>query len=205
MNYHSYTTLIQRVLLSLVLLLQACVSVPASIQPVARFDLNRYLGVWYEIARIDNRFEHGLEQVTATYTQRKDGLIQVENSGIKSKNGKRKTALGKAKAIKDPTIGHLEVSFFGPFYGSYIVFHLEEDYSVALVCGSNKGYCWILARKPVLSQQELAKYHQILQEKGFDLKKFIYPPNQVVVHVHAYTKELDRNSLLQLSKTTHLV
>ncbi len=158
------------------LLLQSCfLSAPAGIKPVTNFQLERYLGVWYEIARLDHRFERDLGQVTATYRLQKDGSIQVENAGTHIKTGKRKTALGKAKPVENLQTAHLKVSFWGPFYSSYIVFYLEEDYSVAMVCSHTKDFCWILARKPVLTQEQLDKYCQILKEKGFAVESLIYP------------------------------
>lgn len=150
-------------------------STTQGIEPVKNFNLKLYLGTWHEIARYkDHSFEKDLEQVTATYTQNADGSIEVKNAGTK-KNGKRKTKIGKAKFVGEPTTGHLKVSFFRPFYGDYIIFYLE-DYSVALVTSDNKEkYCWILARKPVLSPEELKKYIQILKERGFDTNKLVYP------------------------------
>ncbi|MEL6358666.1 MAG: lipocalin family protein, partial [Bacteroidota bacterium] len=133
------------------------------------------LGRWYEIARLNHRFERGLEQVTATYSLQKDGGIRVENAGVNTKTKKRKEAVGKAKFVADKHIGHLKVSFFGPFYGSYVVFHLEPDYSVAMVCGNSREYCWILARKPFLAPEELSKYQKIAQKNGFAVDRFIYP------------------------------
>ncbi|MEL6606953.1 MAG: lipocalin family protein [Bacteroidota bacterium] len=160
----------------LALSLQSCsLGVPTGITPVTNFEVDRYLGTWYEIARFNHRFEQGLEQVTATYTLKKNGSIRVENAGVNTQTKKQKTAVGKAKFVADKHIGHLKVSFFGPFYGSYIVFHLEPDYSVAMVCGNSRAYCWILARKPVLTPEELAKYQKIAQDHGFDVDQFIYP------------------------------
>lgn len=159
-----------------VLSLQGCsLGIPTGIVPVTNFQVDRYLGRWYEIARLNHRFERGLEQVTATYSLKEDGSIRVENTGVNTKTKKRKKAAGKAKFVADKHIGHLKVSFFGPFYGSYVVFHLEPDYSVAMVCGNSRKYCWILARKPFLTSRELAKYKKIAQENGFEVDQFIYP------------------------------
>ena len=164
--------------LGLISLLQGCaLSVPAGVKPVVGFDVNQYLGRWYEIARLDNRFQRGLEQVTATYSLREDDSICVENSGWHSQTGQQKTVIGKAKFVSDKHIGHLKVSFWGPLYSSYVVFHLEADYSVAMVCGSSKGYCWILAKSPVLSAEDLTKYRKIAEDNGFAIENFIYPSN----------------------------
>jgi len=172
----------QLCVLGLVAFLQGCVlSVPAGVKPVAGFDVNQYLGRWYEIARLDNRFQRGLEQVTATYSLREDGSICVENTGWHSQTGQQKTVVGKAKFVSAKQIGHLKVSFWGPFYGSYVIFHLEADYSVAMVCGSNRNYCWILARNPVLSTGDIARYREIARENGFAVEDLIYAPSTVPV------------------------
>ncbi len=166
--------------LGLISLLQGCaLSTPAGIAPVANFDINQYLGRWYEIARLDNLFQRGLEQVMATYSLRKDGSICVENTGWYGQTGQQKTVTGKAKFVADEKIGHLKVSFWGPFYSSYVVFYLANDYSVAMVCGSGRSYCWILARSPILSSADLAKYRSIAEDHGFAVENFKYTPGVI--------------------------
>ena len=112
--------------------------------------------------------------MTATYSLREDGSVCVENSGWHSQKRQQKTVVGKAKFVLDKQVGHLKVSFWGPFYGSYIVFYLEADYSVAMVCGNSREYCWILAREPVISAEELSRYQKIAEEKGFAVENLIY-------------------------------
>ncbi|MEM9417320.1 MAG: lipocalin family protein [Bacteroidota bacterium] len=160
--------------------LQGCwLNIPDEIQPVSNFDLHRYMGRWYEIARLNHRFERGIQQVTAIYSLQKDETVRVDHVGF-DRTGKRKVLVGKAKLVSDKQIGHLKIAFIkfsliGHIYGSYVVFHLEPDYSVAMVCGESRDYCLILARKPVLEKKELAKYLKIAQENGFEVDKFIYP------------------------------
>jgi apolipoprotein D and lipocalin family protein len=183
-----YLRVSQISVLGLILFLQGCaLSIPVGVAPVAGFDVNQYLGRWYEIARLDNRFQRGLEQVTATYSLQEDGSICVENTGWHNQTRKKKTVIGKAKLVGNKQIGHLKVSFWGPFYSSYVVFYLENDYSVAMVCGSSKNYCWLLARKPVLSEGAIVKYLKIAQESGFAVEDFIYasstvPTSHAVAH-----------------------
>jgi apolipoprotein D and lipocalin family protein len=161
--------------LGIISLLQGCsLSIPAGVKPVTGFDVNQYLGHWYEIARLDNRFQRGLEQVTATYSLRRDGSICVENAGWNVQKKQQKKVMGKAKFVSAKQIGHLKVSFWGPFYSSYVIFHLESDYSVAVVCGSSKDYCWILAKNPTLSAEDLTRYRKIAEENGFAVERFIY-------------------------------
>ncbi len=83
--------------------------------------------------------------------------------------------MGTAKFVSDSQKGHLKVSFFGPFYSSYVVFHLEDDYSVALVCGASKDYCWILVKDPQKAGNELERYKKIAADHGFDVNRFVYP------------------------------
>jgi apolipoprotein D and lipocalin family protein len=150
------SVLMKKLMLFLISMLSAitgCTGLPNGAQPVTNFDLNRYLGTWYEIARLDHRFERGLSNVSATYTLRNDGGIDVLNRGYDKKAGKWKEAVGRAYFIGPSTVGSLKVSFFGPFYGGYHVIALDEDhYSYAMVCGPNRSYLWILARNRELDK-----------------------------------------------------
>lgn len=148
---------------------------PTNVEPVTHFDVNRYLGQWYEIARLDHSFERGLDQVTATYSLNPDSSIKVINRGFNSENQQWQQAQGKAKLVNQPNIGHLKVSFFGPFYGSYIIFALEDDYSAALVSSYNYDYLWILAREKDISPELLHRYLTLAKQAGFDTNKLIYP------------------------------
>jgi len=153
----------------LLLLLVGCTGAPKGIVAVDRFELPRYLGTWYEIARIENRFERGSEQVTAEYSLREDGKVRVFNKGYYPVKKQWKTIEGKAKFAGDPTKGALAVSFFGPFYSGYTVFDLDRvNYSWAMVAGYSRDYFWILARTP---QMDPALFSRLLAEagaKGFD-------------------------------------
>ena len=161
--------------LGFISILQGCsLSVPEGIKPVVGFDLHQYLGHWYEIARLDNRFQRGLERVTATYSLQEDGSIRVENAGWNSQKKQKSTIVGNAKFVSDPQVGHLKVSFWGPFYGSYVIFYLEADYSVAMVCGARRDLCWILARNPTMSAEDLDRYQTIIRDHGFSVEDFIY-------------------------------
>jgi apolipoprotein D and lipocalin family protein len=152
-------------------------NLPDGINPINNFELEKYLGLWYEIGRIDNSFEKGLYNVTAEYSLKDKGkYIEVKNSGVSTKKNKTRMSIGKACFVSkdEQNIGHLKVSFFGPFYSSYIIFHLEPDYSVSLVCGSSRDYCWLLSRNKTLTEDELTKYQEIIKANGFDLDKFVY-------------------------------
>ena len=143
----------RKILIVLVLFLTGCVGIPENVKPVDDFRLEKYLGKWYEIARLDHSFERGLSRVTAEYSLRDDGGVRVLNRGYSEKEEDWKEAEGKAYFVQRPDQGYFKVSFFGPFYGSYIVFELDqENYQYSLVSGPNKSYLWILARAPEIKE-----------------------------------------------------
>lgn len=162
--------------LSLLNMISGCTTgKPNNVEPITNFDVNRYLGQWYEIARLDHSFERGLDQVTATYSLNTDKTITVINRGFDNMDQQWHQAQGKAKFVGQPNIGHLKVSFFEPFYGSYLIFALENDYSAALVCSYNYDYLWILARKKNIPTKLLTHYLTLAKQAGFDTDKLIYP------------------------------
>ena len=159
----------------LVLLLTGCVGAPEHVQPVAGFELQRYLGTWYEIARLDHSFERGLEQVTATYSLRDDGGVKVVNKGFNPSKDQWKEAEGKAYFVGEPDIGQLKVSFFGPFYGGYNIIELDkENYQYSLVCGPDLSYLWILARTPQLDKSIVDRLITKAKELGFATEQLIF-------------------------------
>lgn len=162
-------------LIAMLAFLSGCTGQPEGVQPVTNFELNRYLGKWYEIARLDHRFERGLSHVSATYTLRKDGGVDVLNRGFDKSTAKWQEAKGKAYFIGQPTVASLKVSFFGPFYGGYHVIDMDKDgYTHALVCGPNRSYLWILARDRVLNQGTIDHLISAADKAGFDTKNLIY-------------------------------
>ena len=162
---------------ALSLWLLACTGVPEGVDPVTGFDQNRYLGTWYEIARLDHSFEHGLSEVSATYDVNPDGSIAVLNRGFDQEEGEWRDAEGVARFVQSPDIAHLKVSFFGPFYGSYVVFELGEDYDYAFVSGFNRSYLWFLARTPQISEALRTQFLQRITELGFDPDELIWLDN----------------------------
>lgn len=163
-----------RILLLCSLLLTGCSGLPIGITPVGNFQLERYLGKWYEIARLDHSFERGLSDVSAQYRWQADGSVEVINRGYSAEQGAWREAVGKALPIGEATQGSLKVSFFGPFYGGYHVVALDErDYRWSLVVGPSREYLWILSRErtlpPDVRQQLLAR----ARELGFDTSRLI--------------------------------
>jgi apolipoprotein D and lipocalin family protein len=151
-----------------------CTGIPEGIEPVTDFDQERYLGTWYEIARLDHSFERGLSEVTATYRANPDGSIAVLNRGFDQEEARWREAEGVARFVDSSTVAHLKVSFFGPFYGSYIVFELGENYEHAFVSGFNREYLWLLSRSPQVSDTLRNEFLETITKLGFALDDLVW-------------------------------
>lgn len=170
---------IHKALLILLLgILSACTGIPEGVEPIDDFELQRYLGKWYEIARLDHPFERGLSRVTAEYTLLDDGGVKVLNRGLDAKKGEWQDAEGKAYFVGAPNIGHLKVSFFGPFYSSYIIFELADDYGYSMVSGPDRSYLWLLSRTPTVSDQVKHRFLKRAAQLGFDTGALIFVAQQ---------------------------
>lgn len=170
-----------RIFLILVLLMavSGCTGVPEGVEPVEGFELQRYLGKWYEIARLDHPFERGLERVSAEYTLRDDGGVGVVNKGYNAADKEWKEIEGKAYFMGDEDRGHLKVSFFGPLYSSYVVFELDqENYQYAFVSGNSTSYLWFLSRTPAVSDALMERFERRAIALGFDTDALIYVRQQ---------------------------
>ena len=167
-------------LLFMAWLLVACTGLPEGVQPVRPFDAERYLGTWYEIARLDHSFERGLEQVSANYSMREDGGIRVLNKGYSVEEGKWQEAEGKAYLMGADDEGYLKVSFFGPFYGAYGIFGLDQqDYQYAFVSGYSTDYLWLLARTPTVSPELIKRFKTEAARRGFATEQLIFVEQSV--------------------------
>ncbi|WP_247687434.1 lipocalin family protein [Pseudoalteromonas luteoviolacea] len=167
--------------IGLLLILTACTGVPKGITPVNNFDLLRYQGTWYEIARLDHRFERGMQNVTATYTLNEDGSVAVINRGYVTDTSTWKQAKGVAKFVSSQDIGHLKVSFWGPFYGSYIVFKLDHaHYQYAYVTSYDREYLWLLSRTPHVPQRVLEDFKKTAKDSGYAIDELIFMQHEDV-------------------------
>lgn len=140
--------------------------IPENISPVTGFEIERYLGKWFEVARADNRFEKGLIKTTADYTLNGDGTVNVLNSGIDEISGRYKRASGTAVFVRNQYEGALKVSFFGPFYGGYNIVDLDEDYRWAIIVGSSAKYFWVLSRTPEVPAELRERAYKVAAEAG---------------------------------------
>lgn len=148
---------------------------PEGLTSVTPFDVNRYLGKWFEIARLDHSFERGLSDVSAIYTLKPDGSLEVINRGYNTKKNEWKSATGKALFTGSTNQGSLKVSFFGPFYGGYHVLALDQaNYQWALVAGPDRDYLWILARNKILAPEIRDQLVATAKKMGFATDKLIW-------------------------------
>ncbi len=161
-------------LLGVMLMVWGCKTIDNKDYVVPELDLERYSGLWYEIARFDHSFERGLISNTAQYTLRDDGKIDVLNSGIPSDNPEKlKTAKAVGYRASENKDGHLKVSFFRPFAAHYLVIDLDENYQWAVVTSSSKKYLWILSREKNMDDLLYNKLTKKLQEQGFRVEDLI--------------------------------
>ena len=153
-----------------------CAASTSDIPAVRDFELGRYLGRWYEIARLPHRFERGLDCVRAEYSLNADGSVKVVNSGVR--DGKRRSVTGRAEPkhpSSAPSTGELRVSFFRPFYGDYRIIELDPEYRYAVVTGSTRDQLWILSREPVMAEPLLSEVIGRLRILGFATEKLEFP------------------------------
>jgi apolipoprotein D and lipocalin family protein len=154
--------------------LRSCASIPEGAVAIKPFDKDKYLGQWYEIARMDFRFERNLNNVTATYSLKNNGSIKVDNRGFDYLTKEWKQAIGKAKFAGSPDEARLKVSFFGPFYSGYNVIALDDQYKYALIAGQNLKYLWILSRETIMPESTKQSYLEIAKGLGYDVSALIW-------------------------------
>ena len=156
------------------LLLTACTGLPEGVESVERVEPERYLGTWYEIARLDHSFERGLSDVTATYSNREDGGIRVLNRGYNVADAEWNEAEGRAYPLEEGDWSELKVSFFGPFYGGYNIIALDEDYQWVMVVGPNRDFLWILSREPSLASDITERLVEQARQLEFPVDELIF-------------------------------
>lgn len=151
-----------------------CQSIPKGAEVVSPFELDKYLGTWYEIARIDFKFEKNLNNTTANYSLNPDGTVKVINRGFNYVKEEWEEAVGKAKFRESKEEGALKVSFFGPFYAGYNVIALEGDYQYALVAGKDTDFLWILSRETTVPESIKNSFLKKAQDIGYDTSRLIW-------------------------------
>ncbi len=168
-------SLLNQILAFLALVLfNACETIPEGAKAVKPFEVNKYLGTWYEIARMDFKFERDLKNVTATYSLNDNGTIKVLNQGFNINTNERKQAEGKAKFVDLTDEAKLKVSFFGPFYAGYNVVALDAEYKYALIAGQSLEYLWILSREKTIPDSIKTEYLKIAEGIGYKTSDLIW-------------------------------
>lgn len=162
-------------------LLAGCTGAPEGTRPVTDFQVEHYMGQWYEIARLDHDFERGIECVTAEYSRREDGDIRIIHRGYDPNEQRWEAAEGQASFVGKPEIGQLKVSFFGSFYAGYNVLELGPDYQHALVAGPDRDHLWILSRQPGLDDVTYAALVSRARELDFPVDDLIQVPHDADV------------------------
>lgn len=152
----------------------SCTTIPEGVTAVAPFAKEKYLGKWYEIARLDFKYEKGLNNTTAEYLLNDDGTIKVLNRGYNIKNKEWEQSTGKAKFVGDDKIAMLKVSFFGPFYSGYNVIAIDPEYKYALVAGESLKYLWILSREQTIPNDIKEKYLKIAKDAGYNTSNLVW-------------------------------
>ncbi|MBW6491517.1 MAG: lipocalin family protein [Lentimicrobium sp.] len=152
----------------------SCATIPEGAVAVKPFDKEKYLGKWYEIARLDFKYEKNLDNTTAQYSLNKNGNIKVDNQGYNVVKKEWTQAIGKAKFVGDDNIALLKVSFFGPFYSGYNVIGLDEEYKYALVAGASLKYLWILSRETSIPDEIRENYLKVAGKIGYNTNDLIW-------------------------------
>ncbi len=156
------------------LLFQSFRKIPKGVEAVKDFKQQKYLGTWYEIARLDYKWEKNLDHVTATYSLNDNGSIKVDNKGFNVKKKNWEQSIGKAKPVDDSKEARLKVSFFGPFYAGYNVVAIDKDYKYALVIGSSTNYMWILSRETSIPEEIKQQYVNKAKELGVKTEDLVW-------------------------------
>lgn len=159
---------------TLAFVLNACKTIPKGVVAIKPFDKDKYLGKWYEIGRLDFRFEKNMNNTTAEYSVNEDGSIKVVNRGYNYEKKKIEEAIGKAKFVGSSDEAKLKVSFFGPFYAGYNVIAIDSDYKYALVAGKSFKYLWILSRKTTMPEKVKQAYLKKAESLGYDISKLVW-------------------------------
>ncbi|MDR3578795.1 MAG: lipocalin family protein [Oryzomonas sp.] len=149
---------------------------PLPVTPVQNVDLARYMGLWYEIARLEHFFQEGCRGSTASYTLSPTGEIEIINRCVKEKDNSLRSAKGRAWSVDPKGNARLKVSFFWPFRTDYWIIDLGRDYEYAVVGSPNRKYLWILARKPEMEKDVYKHILELVAKQGFDVGKLVRKP-----------------------------
>jgi len=149
-------------------------TIPHGVEAVTPFDISKYMGNWYEIARLDFMFEKHIDYATAEYSLNEDGSVKVVNRGYNYKKQHEQEVEGKAVFAGDEDVAMLKVAFWGPFYDGYNVIAIDNKYKYALVCGSSRRYLWLLSRDKNMPEDVINSYLEKAESLGFNTDKLVW-------------------------------
>ena len=152
----------------------SCVEVPEGVTPVKKFKVKKFMGTWYEVARLDHRFERGMNSVIANYSIDREGVITIKNSGYMVRQRQWRYSEAKATLVDKTNTGFLKVSYIWPFYDPYVIFKVEPDYDYAFVCGRDRSFLWLLSRTEYVDQEVIDEFEEEAKKLGFDISELIY-------------------------------
>ncbi len=152
----------------------SCVEAPKGVTAVKNFKVKKFMGTWYEIARLDHRFERGMNTVIANYSLDRDGVITIKNSGYMVRRGEWRYSEAKAFLVDEKNTGLLKVSYRWPFYAPYVIFKVETDYDYAFVCGRDRSFLWLLSRTEYVDRDVIKEFEAAAKKLGFDTSELIY-------------------------------
>lgn len=152
---------------------------PKGAKPIKKFDILKYLGKWYEIARLDFRHEKNMSNVTANYSVDDDGTIKVLNIGYNTRSKKWKSAEGEIRFVGKKSRARLKVSFQKPFWAGYNVIAIDDDYKYALVVGNSTKYVWILSREKTIPDEIREEYLLQAIRLGYDPRDIYWTEHDI--------------------------
>ena len=161
-------------ILGLLIFSSCSVKIPEGATAVNNFEKEKYLGKWYEIARLDFKWEKNMEQVTAEYSLKDNGHIKVDNKGYNYVKKEWKQSIGEARFVEDEKTSRLKVSFFKPFWAGYNVIDLAGDYQYALVVGDDLDNMWILSREKTIPEDIKQRFLTKARSLGYKTEELVW-------------------------------
>lgn len=154
-------------------------TMPAGAEPLKNFEPERFMGLWYEIARMPLSYEKDMHYVTAEYSMQENGSMRVVNMGYNEKKKRWQKAIGKAVFVNETDEASMKIAFLGPFYSGYNVVDMDEEYKYALVFGRNLDYMWILSRETTIPEEIERRFLEKANDMGYDLYRLIWTEQEV--------------------------
>ena len=151
-----------------VIFVSSCVEVPEGITPVSGFKLDKYMGKWYEIARLDHRYERHFNRVSVEYSLNNNGDVLIKKKGYMPMHTEWREKEGKATLAGDTDQGFLKVSYIFALWEPYVIFKLDPDYEWAYVCGKDRTSLWLLARTPEVNSEIREDFIEEASRLNFD-------------------------------------